>query len=123
MSNFLTDSEVGQYRLMHKNRRYRFVRDRIKAVLLLNAGYGYEETAKILLIDDSTVRDGYIKFEKSGIQGLLKTEHKGGSSKLSCVEKLELSTHLESKIYMTSKEVCKHVLETYGIHVTHELIC
>ncbi len=100
---------------MHKNRRYRFVRDRIKAILLLNAGYGFEEAAKILLIDDSTIRDWSSKYKKEGIEGLLKTKHKGGSSKLNCVEQEELSSHLASKIYLTSKEVCAYVFETYAV--------
>ena len=65
--------------------------DRIKAILLLNKGFSYEETAEILLVDDTTVRRWYKTFTAKGIKILLKDNHSGGTSKLNPDELLELS--------------------------------
>lgn len=51
----------------HRKERDGRVRDRIKAVLACDDGYSYSEIARILLLDDETIRrhiDGFVKEEK-----------------------------------------------------------
>lgn len=51
----------------HRRERDGRIRDRIKAVLAYDDGYSYSEIAKILLLDDETIRrhiEGYLKNKK-----------------------------------------------------------
>jgi len=84
----------------------------------LNTGYSYEQIADILLIDDGTVRRWYSIYETEGMQTLLEDNYNGGISKLTTSEQLELSLHLEGRIYLTAKEICAYVLTEYGIDYT-----
>jgi transposase len=103
---------------MHKKVRTLREGDRIKAILLLNKGYSYEEIAELLLIDDGTVRRWYVIYETCGMKTLLEDNYIGGISKLTTSEQLELSWHLEGHIYLTAKEICAYVLAKYGIDYT-----
>ena len=71
MGGFLTHRQIKAYKYLHKNTKVPKKADRIKAILLLNTGYTYEEIADILLIDEGTVRRWYRIFESDGIKTLL----------------------------------------------------
>ncbi len=118
MADFLTHRQIKAYKYLHKNTKVQKKADRIKAILLLNTGYTYEEIADILLIDDGTVRRWHRIFETDGIKTLLEDNYNGGTSKLMTPEKLELSRHLEDNIFLTAKEICAHVKNKYGIDYT-----
>src|ERR1035437_616627 len=118
MRDFLTPEQIAKYRQMHKNIKVQKQADRIKAILLLNSGYSYEQIAEILLIDDGTVRRWYGIYETEGMKTLLEDNYNGGISKLTTSEQLELSTHLGSCIYLTAKEICVYVEKRYGINYT-----
>ena len=105
---------------MHKKTRSLREGDRIKAILLLNKGYSYEEIAELLLIDDGTVRRWCEIYKAEGMQALLKDNYIGGTSKLTISEQLDLSTHLEGCIYLTAKEICAYVKKKYGVNYTHK---
>lgn len=118
MSGFLTTEQVSLYRQKHKKTRILREGDRIKAILLLNKGYSYEEVGELLLMDDGTIRRWHTIYEASGIEKLLTDNYIGGTSKLTSAEQMELSAHLESHIYLTAKEICAYVLTKYGIEYT-----
>jgi len=71
----LTEKQVDQLKLAHKQTREKRLADRIKAVLYVHFGLSYTEIAKLLLFDEITVRR-YIKSfkESSLILFFLKTE-------------------------------------------------
>ena len=52
----ITTQERNNLIASHKKERDRRICDRIKAVLLYDDGYSYTEIAKILLLDDETIR-------------------------------------------------------------------
>lgn len=56
MCNKLTNQERSNLILLHRKERNGKIRDRIKAVLAYDEGYNYSEIAKILLLDDETIR-------------------------------------------------------------------
>lgn len=118
MTSFLTDEQVKTYRSLHKNTKVQKKADRIKAILMLNKGYNYEQIAAILLIDDGTVRRWHLTFKTGGIASLLEDNYAGGTSKLSDEEQLELAAHLETNIYLSAKEICAYVKTKYGVVYT-----
>ena len=52
----LTIDEIKELKYQHKKNKDSRVCDRIKAVLLYDAGYSYSNIAAILLLDDETIR-------------------------------------------------------------------
>jgi DNA-binding MarR family transcriptional regulator len=63
----LTEKEKANLVERHRQERDRRACDRIKAVLAYDDGYSYSEIARILLLDDETIRrhiDDYLKENK-----------------------------------------------------------
>lgn len=69
--------------------------DRLKAILLLNDGYGFEQTAKILLMNDQTIRNYLARHEEKSIEGLLSDRYTRYSGYLTEEEQHKLTEHLE----------------------------
>lgn len=59
MSSFLSTDQIIALRTMHKKSREKRVCDKIKAILMLNDGHSAEFIAKILILDDGTIRRWY----------------------------------------------------------------
>lgn len=89
--------------------------DRIKAILLLDSGWTYEEVAEALFIDDTTVRRYHNAFEAEGVTGLVKDAYRGGISKLTALEEHELKDHLTEVTYASTKEIIAYVEEEYDV--------
>ena len=56
MEKILIPKEREQLIILHRKERDKRVCDRIKAVLAYDDGYSYSEIARILLLDDETIR-------------------------------------------------------------------
>jgi transposase len=111
----LTKEEIESLRTQHKKSRDKRVCDRIKAVLLINDGYSYEEIANILLLDDSSIRrhiEEYLNYKK------LTTNYKGSDSKLNVQQTLELVEYLKSNIFMNVKPIIEYIKTKYQIEYT-----
>lgn len=120
MKDFLTQQQVETLEQRHRQCREKRQADRIKTVLTLNRGYGYEEIARILLLDDSTLRNYYAEYVEGGVEGLLEDHYSGGSSRLSSLQLEELDNHLQEHTYQSSKEIVAHIEKTCGIAYSSE---
>ena len=103
--------------MMHK-RSDRKKADKIKSILLVNAGYPVDEIARILLLDDSTIRRWYNTFQEEGIEELLRYNYLGSESKLTLEQIETLDKHLEDIIYLSAKDICHFIEKTYGVLYT-----
>src|SRR5579872_1034233 len=85
----------------HRKERDGKIRDRIKAVLAYDDGYSYSEIARLLLLDDETIRR-HIKdyFDKNK----LAPENGGSESYLNEAESLKLKAHLSEVTYLYVKD-------------------
>jgi transposase len=95
----------------HRKERDGRIRDRIKAVLAYDEGYNYADIARILLLDDETIRrhiDDYQREQK------LETANGGSKSKLTDSESQKLIEHLQEITYLYVKDICQYVKQTYG---------
>src|SRR3989344_3235379 len=117
MGKFLTDEQVMVLKQAHKTIRDKRLADRIKAVLYLNYGLSYPEIAKLLLLDEVTLRRHVKSFKEKGLDGLLEFHYTGGQSRLTQTQELELKDHLAEgeHIYLTAKEVAGFVRSTYQV--------
>src|SRR3990167_11459934 len=110
MEKLLTSKEREKLIARHRKERDGRVRDRIKAVLAYDDGYSYAEIARILLLDDETIRrhvDDYQREQK------LQTTSGGSDSNLTDKETRELIEHLRDVTYLHVKDICQYVLQMY----------
>jgi transposase len=110
MKRKLTVTERLDLQRRHKRERDGRVRDRIKAVLAYDDGYSYSEIARILLLDDETIRrhlDHYYKDKK------LTPENGGSDGKLTDGETQALTEHLQEVTYLYVKDICDYVKNIY----------
>ena len=77
---FLSDQEKMQLRIQHKRERDGRVRDRIKAVLLYDKGWTFQQIAEALLISDEAARN-HVEDYKALYK--LKPQNGGSEEKLS----------------------------------------
>lgn len=113
MKGFLTEEQMGILREAHYSCRYRKSADRIKAILFLNEGFTYEKTAKLLMLNDTTIRRYEKEFEKIGVDGLIECRYFGSHGMLTKMQEIGLSTHLKNHTYQTVKEIATYVSVHY----------
>jgi transposase len=116
MSDYrLPAGELIRLRAEHRQTREKRHADRLKAVILLGSGWAAEQVAEALLIDPDTVRSYFKRYQKGGVRELLSMGYRGGAGWLSDEELIELDLHLREKLYLSAKEVARHVEEHYGV--------
>lgn len=113
MKYFLTAKEIRILEEAHHSSRFRKSADRIKTVLALNAGLSYPEVAKLLLLDETTIRRYEKDYQRKGVDGLLENRYHGSRGLLSPSQEQELSKHLQNRTYQTVKEIVVYVAATY----------
>lgn len=111
----LTDQQVIQLKLAHKQTREKRLADRIKAVLYVHFGLSYAEIAKLLLFDEVTVRRYFKQFQEKGVDGLLEYMYTGGQTRLTANQETELKMFLRDNTKRTAKEIVDYVERTYGV--------
>lgn len=129
MKNFLTAQEIEILQEAHYSAFDRKHADRIKTILFLNQGISYKQTAKLLMLDETTIRRYEGQFKKGGVDLLVEANYSGSDSFLSLQEQTELTLYLTNRTLKTVKEVVFYVEKTYGrsysiagmTHLLHEL--
>lgn len=115
MERHLTTRERENLLKAHRKERDKRVCDRIKAILLRDQGYSYSEIARILLLDDETIRrhnEDYFSKRK------LKPENGGSESQLTPTDTEQLVAHLHEVTYLYVKDICLYTQKTFGIYYT-----
>lgn len=110
MEKILTARKREKLIQRHRKERDKRICDRIKAVLAYDDGYSYSEIARILLLDDETIRrhiDDYQREQK------LKPMNGGSDSVLTDKESRELIEHLGEVTYLYVKDICQYVSKNY----------
>jgi transposase len=117
MPNFLTQKEINDLKWRHR-KADRKTADKIKTILMLDQGYSYDEIARVLLTDDSTIRRWHNVYKSEGLEAMFTTFYVGSNGKLTLEQKQTLSQHLEDTVYMTAKEICIYVENKFGVRFT-----
>ena len=112
----LTDEQVTQLKLAHKQTREKRLADRIKAVLYVHFGLTYTEIAKLLLFDEVTVRRYVKQFKEKEINGLLEYRYTGGGqTRLRESDEEGLKIYLRDNTKRTAKEIVDYIEKAYGV--------
>lgn len=115
MKGFLNDEQVAVLKQAHRGLREKRLADRIKAVLYLNYGLGYRQTARLLMFDETTLRRYIQKFQEKGIDGLLEMRYVGGSSRLTSNQETSLKRYFKQHTALTALAVANHLAKRYGV--------
>lgn len=115
MKNFLSDDVRQELELRHDTERDRRIADRIKAILLANNGWDYQDIAEVLRISKGSVG----RFLKEYLNhNKLKPTNGGSTPKLNESQILEIKQHFSQVTYMKVSDICQYVRRTYGISYT-----
>lgn len=112
MNRTLSPNEKSSLITRHRKERDGKVRDRIKAVLAYSDGYTYSEIARILLLDDETIRRHIGDYFASN---KIAPENGGSQSFLSQFQSKKLIGHLQGFTYFYVKDICNYVKVNFGI--------
>ena len=118
MEQFLKAAERATLIKAHRAERDKRQADRIKTILYLDEGKAYGAIAKLLFLDDSTLRRYEREYEAGGLDALLEDHYRGGISTLSAVQEEELVAHLRDNLYSRAKGIVAYVNPKYGVVYT-----
>jgi len=115
MRDFLSPEERNKLKLQHKRERDKRVCDRIKAVLLADRGWTFQQIAEVLLLSDEAISQHlqeYLASQK------LKPESGGSVSKLNEEQTKHLLEHLQQHTYLYTKDIIAYLKTTFSIEYT-----
>ena len=88
---------------------------RANALVLLDDGLSCELIAKMLLLDDDTVRTWYSLYQTDGIEGLASFGYQGGICRLNANQQEKLKAWIGATLPRTTREVGAWIAREYGI--------
>jgi len=115
MPKILTDEEIISLKEKHKLIANKRIADWIKAILMLDQGYSYEEIENVLLISEDTTRRAVNRFKKDGVNGLVTSRYQGGESFLSDKQEQDLKLFLSINTQQTTVEIQEHIFDLYRV--------
>jgi transposase len=90
---------------------------RANAVLLLDDGLSCEEAAKVLYLDDDTVRGWAKRYGEGGVKALTRFESGGSASHLTSAQEETLKAWIAATLPRSTREVGAHVEKEFGVGV------
>lgn len=118
--NTLSRAETAALKHAHRQAKSRKQADRIKTVLCLNEGLSYLEVAKLLLLDDATVRRYERCYKEKGLEGLLEGHYHGREALLTEEQKAEIAEYVDTHHIARKSQVQKYIHDKYGIRYSLE---
>jgi len=115
MKQFLSLEERDKLKIQHRKERDKRICDRIKAVLLFDDGWNYQEIAHVLLLSDEAVKQHIQEYCNSQ---KLRPENGGSFSKLNEDQTLDLLQHLQQHTYLCAKDIVAYVWKEFSIAYT-----
>lgn len=113
--NFLDDKERTRLRIQHKQERDGRIRDRIKAVLLYDKGWSFQQIAEALLLSDEAIRNHIDEYR---VSKKLRPESGGSQEKLSDRQSRQLEAHLQEHTYLYAKDIVLYIQITFNVTYT-----
>ena len=103
---------------MHKFEKNKKKADRIKTIILLNDDFTYEQIAKILLLDERTIKSTEGKYVSDGEDKFLEDNYVYYRWKLTKEQEQEVDKYVDENVLMDSKKVSDYIEENYWIKYT-----
>ena len=101
----LTTEERKELQSLHKKGMKSKEADKIKAMLMLDDGYSKLEIARVLLIDDNTVRNWQRDFlDRESVENWLKDDYFGYQGKLNEEQLKQIEEFVDSSIIQAAHQ-------------------
>jgi len=84
-------------------------------MLLLDDGLSCEEVAKVLYLDDDTVRGWAKRYGESGVKGLTRFASGGSASRLSQLQEEALKAWIAATLPRSTRQVGAYIEQTFGV--------
>jgi len=114
----LSPEALAELRAAHRTMRDIREAYRLNAVILLGQGRGVKDVADALLMDPETVRTYFKRYQRGGIDELLRMSYVGSEAWLDEVQLRELDAHLQEQVYQSATEVARYVEQRWGVRYT-----
>lgn len=114
MRDFLTEEQVRVLKLTHKTIKDKKLADRIKAILMVNFGFTFNQISQALLLDEVTLRRYVERFKEKGVDGLLEYHYTGGKARLTIIQENKLKAYLKINTQTRAKDVVAYIKNKYG---------
>jgi len=111
----LSKTQLAELEQKHRTLRDKRQADRVKAVIALAKGWSAATIAEILLLDEKTSRNYFIRYQHGGLDALLADDYAGADPKLTELQMKTLETYLEDHILPDAKTVIAYIEKQYGV--------
>jgi transposase len=88
---------------------------RANALVLLDDGMSCEAVARVLLLDDDTIRTWYCLYQEDGIEGLANFGYDGAACRLTDAQQQRLKAWVSETLPRTTREVGAFIAQEFGI--------
>ncbi len=88
---------------------------RANALVLLDKGMNYAAVAKVLLLDDDTIRTWRLLYEEDGIEGLASFGYEGSACRLNGEQQAELITWITETLPRSTRAIGAWIAAEFGI--------
>lgn len=88
---------------------------RANAIVLLDRGMSCDEVARVLLMDDDTVRRWYQLYQDGGLGGLARLGYVGSECRLDEAQQAELTTWVSATLPRSTREVGAFIAARFGV--------
>lgn len=88
---------------------------RANALVLLDDGMNCNAVARVLLLDDDTIRTWYRLYQEDGIEGLAGFGYEGGACRLSETQQVALKAWITETLPRTTGEVGAWIEQAFGV--------
>ena len=88
---------------------------RANALVLLDDGMSCEAVAKVLYLDDDTIRTWHRLYQEDGIEGLASFGYEGGACRLTAEQQDRLTAWITATLPRTTREVGAWIARECGI--------
>jgi transposase len=109
-----SDQRDDLEQIVHRPSEAHGVARRANAILLLDDGMSCARVAKVLYLDDDTIRQWRKRYLSGGFDELATFDWKGGCGLLTRGQEAELAEHLGAHAYRSTNQVRAHIRNTYG---------
>ena len=118
MEGFLTTTQKAELlRELQLEDKKKFA-DRFRVILLLDKGWTHSKISEALFLDEGTIRNYRKRYVEGGIMSLIVDEHSGRRSFLTDKHLEILSSHLQTQIHLTTKEIADYIEKKFDVTYT-----
>ena len=116
LSGFLSPEERRELlSVLHRSGHSAREHGRANAILLLDEGVPLPLVAKLLFLDEDTIRNFFNRYQAGKVTALLDDKRKGKPSMLSDSQKDQLKRHLDEQLYTDCSLITAYILLEFGV--------